>query len=184
VQQEDREKRELRDSTVIMVVSGVSALVVIVLLVAGGYFVIQALTAPARSGNSTIPYGINARPVPNPTSLDALLKPALGQFRRTTVGGSIANFTAQYSNGTDRITISGSEAVSLIAAVASVQKMLQTYGQSGLQQRIEDSDTSYSYYLNTSSSRPIFAWSHERWFFSIQASSKAALDEFMKFFEY
>ncbi len=168
-----------------MIFAGVSAVVVLALIIAGAVFVISIVTAPPRT-DSSVPYAVHARPTPAVDSLDKLFPAVLGPFKRTVLGGSPQNFNAVYSynGGPESLTISGSQSVSYFAAIASVNRVMETYGQGNSTQRILDSDPSYSYYLRSVPNSTIFAWSHTLWFFSVQAKNKATLDEFMKIFKY
>jgi hypothetical protein len=153
-------------------------LAVIVLI---ALFVISRLSGESDTSNPA-PYSIASRPLPNVGQLGDLLPDQLGSFKRTSLAGGLADFSAVYTNGNSKITIAGSQAVSNRAAQAGVSQVLRTAGRASNSQL---TDTDPSYYLSLQDNGPSrFAWSHGRWFFDIQATSRSALDDFMRVFKY
>jgi hypothetical protein len=175
VQEPDRDP-----NSTVMIFIGISGILVlfaiiliIVLLVAG-----SAIQTATSSG---IPYNIDKRPLPTVDRANDLLFENLGSFKRGPVKGAIHKFTATYISGEHKIIISGSQAVSLRSAQASVSRIANDENRSGAT-RLLDGDPSYYFFDTNGVTR--LSWSHDRWFFDVQASSKVALDEFMKVFRY
>jgi hypothetical protein len=159
-------------------VSAIFVIIIMIILLVGlvGSRVIQ----PAQPA-STNPYGIAQRPLPTASQLAELLPDKLGSFKRTSLSGSLADFSASYTDGKDVVTIQGSQAVSTRAAQASLSMTASSMGSSGYQQLNADP----SFVLQTREKGPArFVWSHSRWYFDVTAPSKALLDAFMQEFKY
>jgi hypothetical protein len=137
---------------------------------------------PGTGSSDSGPYNVANRPIPNVSQIGDLLPAQLGPFKRTSLDGTLPSFTAVYARDSDRVTISGSQAVSLRAAQAQVSLVAQNSGQANTSQ-LTDSDPSYYLSLRDGSASR-YAWSHNRWFFDVQATSKEALEDFMKVFKY
>jgi hypothetical protein len=182
--EQEQQKTEERSATSVMIFAAVSSVIVVALI--GAFLVFVASVTAGNTGgtHSAMPYDVAFRPVPVTENTFALFPEALGRFQRTALDGTIKNFRVTYASGSDLIRLRGSEAVSVVAAQASVRQIPESSGQANTAQFIEDSEPGYSYYLNVADGLVRFAWSHERWFFDIQATSKSALDDFMKMFEY
>jgi hypothetical protein len=169
-------------SNVLLVFIGGSA-VIVTLIVIGliTLFVISRVpTRPQPSGST--PYDLAARVLPTVTGIVDVLPETLGTFKRTALSGGFETFSATYMSGKDKITVVGSQAVSVRAAQASVAQAARTASGSVTSEQL-NADPSYSF---TSGDKGLvrLIWSHNRWFFDVQATSRAALDEFMKAFKY
>ena len=176
-QQQDEER-----SQVLLVFIGASAIIVTLIVIGliALLFVSRVSTRPQPSGSS--PYGLAARPLPTVTGIGDVLPETLGAFKRTAISGSFDTFSATYTSDKDKITLAGSRAVSVRAAQASVAQAARTARDSVIGEQL-DADPSYS--LTGSDKGPVrLIWSHNRWFFDVQATSRAALDEFMNGFKY
>jgi hypothetical protein len=176
-QQQDEER-----SNVFLIFIGGSA--VIVTLIVIGLIILFAVsqmpTRPQSSGSA--PYSLAARLLPTVTGIVDLLPETLGTFKRTAISGGFETFSATYTSGKDKITVAGSQAVSVRAAQASVAQAARIAGGSVTGQQL-NADPSYSLSSNAKGLVRLI-WSHNRWFFDVQATSRAALDEFMKAFKY
>ena len=132
---------------------------------------------------STIPYNLVIRTIPTANRAVDLLPGNVGSFKRGEVIGTIQNYKTTYTSGTDIIQIAGSQAVSFRAAQADVDQLAPSKLSGGAIHSLLDQDPSYV--LNTSNLPAVrFSWSHDRWFFDVQANSQATLDMFMKGFKY
>jgi hypothetical protein len=170
------------------------------LAVASGLFVLTVVALIALSLISTINstqqnntsdiYNLENRSLPaaNVDSVRRLLPATLGEFSLESVRGSLQDFSAVYRRNDDRISIVGSQAVSLAAAQGSVKIVLNALlagpTPTSLEQRIIDSDMRYSYVLVVGAAQTQFAYNHDRWFFNISTVSKSTLDSFMAVFPY
>jgi hypothetical protein len=176
-QQPDEERSE-----VFLVFIGASAVIVtlIVICLIALFFVSRISTRPQPSGAD--PYGLAARVLPTVTGIGEVLPETLGTFKRTALSGSFDTFSATYTSDKDKITLAGSRAVSVRAAQASVALAARAAGGRVAGEQF-DADPSYS--LSSDDKGQVrLIWSHNRWFFDVQATSRAVLDEFMKAFKY
>jgi hypothetical protein len=176
------QQRDEEQSGIFMAFLGISA--VIVTLVVIGLIVLFAIsqvsTKPQSSGSD--PYSLAYRALPTVTGIGELLPATLGAFKRNALSGSFETFSATYTSGKDKITLTGSQAVSVRAAQAMVAQAARSASGSVTSQRL---NTDPSYFLSSSAKGPVrLIWSRYRWFFDVQATSQAALDEFMKVFKY
>jgi hypothetical protein len=159
-------------------VSAIFVIIVMIILLVG--LVGSRVIRPAQPAG-TNPYGVAQRPLPTASQLAELLPDKLGSFKRTSLSGSLADFSATYADGKDVVTIQGSQAVSTRAAQASLSMTASSIGSSGYQQLNADP----SFVLQTSEKGTArFVWSHSRWYFDVTAPSKALLDAFMQEFQY
>jgi hypothetical protein len=182
--EKQQQTTEERSATTLMIFAAVSSLIVLALIGAFLIFVASVAVRNAEGTRGAMPYDVAFRKVPTTENTFALFPDTLGRFQRTALDGTIQNFRVTYGSGSDLIRLRGSEAVTMVAAQASVQQISESSGRANTAQFIEDSEPGYSYYLNVTDGLVRFAWSHNRWFFDIQATSKNALDDFMKMFEY
>ncbi len=164
---------------ILLRVSGILVGIAVLVLVA--LFIYSRISSQTQNSDPG-PYNVATRPLPAVSQLKDLLPDQLGPFKRTALSGSLPDFSAVYTRGSDKITVAGSQAVSLRAAQAGVLQIARTSGRANTSQ-LTDADPSY--YLTLRDGGPSrFAWSHNRWFFDVQAASKAALEDFMKVFKY
>jgi hypothetical protein len=146
-----------------------------------GLFIASRLST-GSSGSNAVPYNVDSRPLPKVSQVGELLPEQLGPFKRTGLKGTLPDFSATYTRGGDTITLAGSQAVSVRAAQAGVAQVARSSGRANTSQL---TDTDPSYYLHITEGGPSrYAWSHNRWFFDIRASSRTALDDFMREFKY
>lgn len=130
----------------------------------------------------TMPYDIILRPTPSAQRAVDLLPEKLGAFKRGPVTGTISQYQATYTNGKDKIDISGSREVSFRAAQYDVSQINQTNSVPNVIQHQVNQNPSF---ILTGGTGPVrFIWSIDRWFFDVKASSQAALDAFMAVFKY
>ena len=176
-----REDRSGPDPVMIFVLITI-AFVVVAVIGLGALFLIGRISGETASQQNAPPYDVLLRSVPTANRAVDLLPEQLGPFKRGPVTGTIQNFSASYANSNDKIDISGSQAVSFRAAQADVGLVDHDNKLTNLVQRQLNQDPSYILTGGTGAVR--FAWSHERWFFDVKASSQAALDAFMKVFKY
>lgn len=180
-QHNPREEKET-SNILLMFIGGSAVLVAITLII---FLVILALGKLPITGQRSDfgPYNVVNRLVPTTNQLDQLLPDQVGGFKRASIGGNIQAFSATYTRGTDQITLVGSQAVSLRAAQASVAQVARSEGMvSSTNQRLNQDP---SYYLSDARKNALhFVWSHDRWYFDVQATSQQALDDFMKDFKY
>jgi hypothetical protein len=175
-----REKDDDVSNIMLIFVRGSAILVGLAVLALIALFIVSRLS-PGPGPSDPGPYNVASRPVPNVGALEDLLPTQLGPFKRTSLAGALSDFSAVYTRGTDKITIVGSQAVSVRAAQEGVSRVVRTSGRGANQ--LEGADPSY--YLTLRDGGPSqYAWSHGRWFFDIQATSQSALDEFMRAFKY
>lgn len=175
--------QEERTASALMGFAVISSLIVLVLIVVFGVVAVR-LAADSAAPLERVPYNLTARPVPRASRPGELFPQTMGDFQRQTLTGNIENFRAVYTSGEDRIAIRGWQAVSFLAAQVGVRMVMEQVGPASVTQRIEDADPRYSYYLSAAGDGMRYAWSHERWFFDVEASSRSALDEFMELFQY
>lgn len=177
-------QEEARRATVVMIFAAVSSLIVLALLV-GLLVVVSNLVARlAQPVRDFGPYNLAARPIPFVGFVGDLLPPTLGNFTRQTLEGDLQKFRAVYVRGEDQVAIEGSQAVSLAAAQASVNLVQQRDFQGNSRSLIEPSRLGFSFYMYSKADRARLAYSRDRWFFDITASSQRALDDFMGVFQY
>ncbi len=169
-------------SNILLIFIGGSAVIVIVLLVIFVGLVVLSQIAPRALSSGPMPYGFAARPLPQVSAVGDLLPDALGKFKRTALNGNLDDFSATYADGSDKITITGSQAVSTRAAQAVVTQFARAAGASATSQQL---NADPSYFLTAPEKGPArLVWSRSRWYFDVQASSKAVLDGFMNLFKY
>lgn len=161
-----------------------SVAVVVVMMIGLGVLIVISLVN--SSGNTARrengPYNLLMRPVPELTQVREALPETIGEFKRGNLTGTIAEFSATYQKGEYVIEIEGAQAVNVRAAQANVADVAEAGGSGTTpNQRL---NTDPSFFLTTGSGSIRYAWSHNRWFFDIKASSQAALDEFMRVFKY
>jgi hypothetical protein len=178
--EEDADNR-LNPMTLIIVLSVV--VVGIVVAIFAVLYIIGRNTSDASQG-VLVPYSIATRLVPTTTVVAEILPEQLGNFKRGPITGSIQNYKASYTNGTDKIDLAGSQGVSLRAAQASVANIAQLGNSSSPIQHQLYRDPSFAYILGSGTGPVRLAWSHDRWFFDVKADSQAALDRFMGVFKY
>jgi hypothetical protein len=179
------EEQEERRATALMIFAVASSLVVLALVGLFVFLITREMSAASPVSSNTNPYNISVRQLPTGQQPGELMPQTLGKWQRKTLGGRIENFGATYASGAETITIQGSRAVSLVAAVFSVRLVERSNGPANIASRIIDSDLNYSYYFSAAPNGTVrFAWSHDLWFFDVRASSREALDDFMKIFKY
>ncbi|MDW8300124.1 MAG: hypothetical protein RML95_12395 [Anaerolineae bacterium] len=177
-------REEMRRATAVMVFAVVSSLVVVaisvgVIVVIGN--LVARLAQPARDYG---PYNIAARRNPMVSFVGDLLPPVLGDFTRQSLEGDLQKFRAVYTNGAERILVEGSQAVSLAAAQASVKLVRERDLQANSRSLIESSRLGFAFYTYSAADRARLAYSRDRWFFDILASSQRTLDAFMSVFQH
>jgi hypothetical protein len=174
-------KDDERSNILLIFIAG-SAVIVIVLLVVFVALVIISQVAPRALSSGPMPYGFAARPLPTAGAVPDILPDSLGKFKRSALDGGFDDFSATYTSGTDKIRINGSQEVSMRAAQAVVMQFARTNSASTSVQQLNGDP---SYFLSAPDKGPArLVWSRDRWFFDVQASSKAALDAFMSVFKY
>ncbi len=164
-----------------MVFIGVSAVFVVVAVIGCILLVVAGSVLPGFGGSTHMPYNLDTRPLPAAAKAVDLLPETLGSYKRGPVNGNIQNFTVTYTSGDNKIVLNGSQGVSLRAAQASVAQIAEAGQGSGSEKSLSGDPT---YFMTSGDGPTRLAWSHDRWFFDIQASSKRALDDFMKGFRY
>ncbi|MCC7447303.1 MAG: hypothetical protein IT324_07810 [Anaerolineae bacterium] len=180
-QQNPREEHGT-SNILLMFIGGSAVLVAVTLII---FVVILGLgRIPTTSQRSELgPYSVANRLIPTANRLDQLLPDKIGDFKRIAVSGSLPDFKATYARDADKITLTGSQAVSLRAAQASVAQVSRTEG--GVSTANQQLNKDPSYYLNDSNKTAVrFVWSHDRWYFDAVATSRQALDDFMRDFKY
>lgn len=179
---QQREEREGPDPATIFVLITI-VFVIVAMIGFAALFLIGRVNTSTSTDSGNIPYAINERPLPTVNRAVDLLFEQLGPFKRGPVTGTIQNYSATYTNGNnDKIDISGSQEVSFRAAQNDVAMVERNNKLTSVIQRQLNQDPSF---IQTGGSGPVYlAWSHERWYFYIKASSQAALDAFMKVFRY
>jgi len=180
-QQNPREEHGT-SNILLMFIGGSAVLVAVTLII---FVVILGLgRIPTTGQRSELgPYSVANRLIPTANQFDQLLPDKIGAFKRTAISGSLPDFRATYTRNTDKITIAGSQAVSLSAAQAGVAQVARAEG--GVSTANQQLNKDPSYYLNNANKNAVrFVWSHDRWHFDVVASSQQALDDFMKDFKY
>ncbi|MFN7209609.1 MAG: hypothetical protein ACK4P1_04345 [Aggregatilineales bacterium] len=177
-------QEEVRRATAVMIFAVVSSLVVVAIL--GGLLVVLGnligrLGQPARDFG---PYNLAARPIPLVGFVGDLLPPTLGAFTRLSLEGDLQKFRAVYARGDERVTVEGSQAVSLAAAQASVRLIQERDFQGRSRSLIEPSRMGFSFYTYSNATQTRLAYNRDRWFFDIIASAQRTLDDFMSVFQY
>ncbi|MFQ3535851.1 MAG: hypothetical protein SNJ58_08235 [Aggregatilineales bacterium] len=177
-------QEEARRATAVMIFAVISSLVVVAILL--GLLVVVGnligrLGQPARDYG---PYNIAARRIPMVGFVGDLLPPTLGSFTRQSLEGDVQKFRAVYTRGDERVTVEGSQAVSLAAAQASVILVQERDRQGNSRSLIEPSRLGFSFYMYSRPDRVRLAYSRDRWFFDIIASTQRTLDDFMGLFQY
>ncbi len=174
-------QEEERSNALLIFIGGSAVIVIILLIVIVALFVLSQI-APRALSSSPMPYGFTARPLPTVGAVPDLLPESLGPFKRTALSGGFDDFQATYTRGSDTITLSGSQEVSTRAAQAVLAQRARSVGGSITSQQL---NADPSYLLNAPEKGAArLAWSRGRWYFDVQASSRAALDAFMAVFKY
>ncbi|HRE46437.1 MAG TPA: hypothetical protein PLD47_01825 [Aggregatilineales bacterium] len=180
----DPEETELR-SLMLMIFSVVSSIlvvgVIIVLVILVGR---QFLDSARRPTNATIPYNVNNRNVPLGTTLGTIFPTKVGEFTRTNMGGTLQNFQVIYQYGEARVTVSGSQSVTVVAAQAQVKRIGDREGRGNGGQFIDEARPYYSFDFRYDATVARIAYSRDRWYFEIRAATREALDLFMNGFPY
>ena len=159
-----------------------SAVLVTAAVIVFAVVIVAGRTGAASQVTNGLPYNLNSRPYPTTTDLAQILPPTLGKFKRSLFSGSLSDFSATYTADVGKIMLSGSQTVSLALAEFSVQQASKTV--TGLSNKdLGSGDPSY-FLLAPETGPARYVWSHNRWYFDVKATSKAALDEFMKVFKY
>ena len=178
---QQREDRGGPDPITIFVLMSI-VFVAVAMIAFAALFLIGRVNSATTSQQNLTPYNLFLRPVPNAERAVDLLAEQLGPFKRGPVTGTIQSFSATYTNGKDKVDISGSRAVSFHAAQAEVGLAEHDSQLANVLQRQLNQDPSFI--LTGGPAQVRFIWSHERWMFDVKASSQAALDAFMKVFVY
>jgi hypothetical protein len=156
--------------------------VLLTVLAFGALLLLRQVNFQSALGGDTIPYNLAVRPVPNAKTAADLLPQTLGNFKRGAITGNIQDFQTTYTNGTDKIQLSGSQTVSLVEAQAFVSMFEQANKLTGKENHLLNSDPSFVEIQGATLVQ--LAWSHNRYYFAIKAPSQAALDAFMQVFKY
>jgi hypothetical protein len=168
-------------SRILVIFLAISAIVVLIAVIGLVAIIVFGKMSPSTSGSSAAsPYNLKARPLPELKTLNDLLPPQLGSYKRTASTGDMQDFSATYVKEDHKIVLTGSQAVNVRAAQVGVKNAASSGGFTA-----EELDQDPSYFLSAPANGPArYVWSHNRWFFDIKASSKAALDDFMTVFKY
>ncbi len=164
-------------------------LIVVSILLVGGFifFLYGASRSESGGNNAPVPYLVNARPLPAITNIRDVFPQTLGTFARKTISGDLSGseavkFGASYTSGKNTIKING-------VRESNTAQMLNDFNQQSPTvfgtDRVSSTDRSFAYVMATTANgnvRIIYARSF--WLFDVTASSRPALDEFMKVFKY
>lgn len=184
-------KFEISDRTrnALVWILGIAGVLLFILI--GGLFLFIATrsqsSSPGKPGVAA--YTLNLRPVPTTQNINEVFPVTLGGFTRKAVTGSLRDpaaatrFSATYTRDKETITINGARDITYAQAEADMRQLAATFAKADL---IVKFDTSLSYTLLTNSGvgAARLTYQHLNWFFDIQASGQATLDEFMKAFKY
>lgn len=177
-------REEARRATALMIFAILSSAVVVAILI-GTLAIVGSLVVRVRQPVRDFgPYDIAARRNPMVTFVGDLLPPTLGNFVRVSLQGDLQKFRAVYERGAERISVEGSQAVSLAAAQASVLRVRELDAQGGARSLIETARLGFSFYTYSNDNRARLAYNRDRWFFDIIATSQRTLDDFMQVFQY
>jgi hypothetical protein len=177
-------REEARRATLLMIFAVVSSLIVIAILIGLLIVVGDLIGRLGRPARDYGPYNIAARPIPMVAFVGDLLPLALGDFKRLSLEGDLQKFRAVYERGTERVSVAGSQAISLAAAQAQVMRIQETDLQRNARSLIESARLGFSFYTYNNAERARLAYNRDRWFFDIVASSQRTLDDFMSVFQY
>lgn len=157
-------------------------------LVAGLLFFLYSISKTTSSDSGgPVPYNVNSRLLPTTTNIRELFPQTLGAFTRKAVNGDLSGsdatrFGASYASGKDTITING-------IRESSTNQMMNDFSQ--LLPKVVGTDRStntqrsFAYVIATTNGGTVrFVYARGFWLFDLAASSRAALDEFMKVFQY
>jgi hypothetical protein len=136
---------------------------------------------------SAYPYGIDQRPQPSDTDLEALMPPTVGTFTRqeAAIEGdptSGEDLYANYTSGSDTIFMG----FAIVESVDDAHAGIQTTYDEGVASDIDVSNALFNLdgdpgYFKTDT---FMAWSRDNYFYYVDASSPEALDAFMTNFPY
>lgn len=177
----------------VLILAGAGFLLVTLLVV----FLIVVGNQSTRAGNSpgnsakNVVYGLDRRGVPvriqNPTDL---FPQTYGKFTRKAVSGTLrgqtaaGTFKATYTRDKDTIEISGARDNNYAQAEADMRRGV---AQLGVPAQVTTLDPTFGYATipaAAANSPAYLLYFHANWYWSITASSQAALDDFMKVFPY
>ena len=134
-----------------------------------------------------VPYGIDRRPMPQGTALEALVPPSVGAFRRPPLPTGATppteeDLTVSYNAGQDSVDFG----FSLPESAADAQAAVTTTREDAVASKVDLRRSQYSVGKDPSyfKTERFMAWSRGRYFFYAHASSPAALDRFMQAFPY
>jgi hypothetical protein len=189
-----------RESNFWMLFAVVSSLVVIGLVAVVIYYALN--TQNVSRSSQGIPYNILDRnlPITNTAGQISLnqtfpqnLARRVGEnveplFQRAESKGNVNNFEILYillaNQNSGTITVRGARMISAVSAQALVEQLINREGRASEKQEVRTDTTSYSYYLDVDPTRARFVYSHQEWYFDIQAPNKEILDTFMEVFPY
>src|SRR5688500_18987113 len=147
----------------------------------------EAVAAAAGCAKS-IPYGISARTEPKEAEAGGILPPKVGRFTRDDIPANTTvpadeDFNVTYRSGKDSIFIG----LSRPGSTGDLKEAVRT----SREDAVSDSSIDRTGEIYCVTSSPFFykipdfiAWTHGPYFFYADASSPAALSEFMKSFPY
>jgi hypothetical protein len=184
-----KSQSEERSATTLMLFAVISGIFVMIAVGVGVLYLLRGVTPGAALGDASAAYNVPLRVIPDEQtvpSTDQLLPPMVGEFQRLRLSGGFTDYVAVYVKGDDQVTVTGGQAVTSWAAQALVQFALDSSPVASQTSRIISSDPGYSYALFRNSNQNIFrfVYSHERWYFDVEATSAQALDEFMTGFPF
>ncbi len=175
-----------RRMLLLAILGGAGLLVIAVLVV----FLLAIVSKSTSSASSApVPYDVNTRGTPLTTNIRDLLPQTLGNFTRKTVKGDLSTaqlsgqFSATYTtDNKDTITISGFRETHDDQAQADLDTLISKINSANKEL---SQDRKFGYVLATFNNGSVrFSYARSYWLFDITASSRAALDAFMKVFKY
>ena len=144
-------------------------------------------TAAPAGGARGVPYGIDKRPMPTGTDLEALVPPVVGTWTREpfpagTQPSSDEDINATYTSGGAEVTIG----FSIQEDAAGAHAAIETTREEAITGNIPTAGEQFS--LGTEPSyfklASFISWSRGPYFYYAHASDAAALDSFMAAFPY
>lgn len=155
------------------------------------FFVLAVFSATALyAGDSSIPYGIDKRPMPAAKTGEKLLPLKVGDFTRSELDGDLAEdeeVYATYTRGINSVVVTAgllktpAEAVDGVKTSAEVLK--ETYPKRKFKAAVLKGDPAY--FEATGDGVNFFTWTRGKYVFSVDsARNDAELTDFMKAFPY
>ncbi len=167
-------------------------LIALALVLVGGLiaFILVIAGRPASTQSIPPPYAFNLRPVPATNNVGVLLPPTVGPFTRRAINGNMSGNLTGLAQGAYNGSSKATDTVQVnIVREANVAQAQADVGSRGDQiagtNKQKATTTGFSFVLSTDSHGGVrFIFASTFWLFDVTASSRDALDSFMKAYPY